>query len=338
MPVYLRRYSLFLFLLAAWPRLATAATPIDRSRISIQYIDEEYDAYRRKGDTFFKAGRYSEARQQYQNCLEVPGFENDEYAKGRIEVTTRCLALLQQADDALQNQNDTLVVQTLQQVLNLNPADELLISRIAEHYELEGNNLFANDRLIEARTYYVRAATYARQIRNRVKMSTLDTQIRAIDVRLDQLENEREAFLRTAPRRLPKAMPALPVKSRVDPTKPLLKIGLAVITAGSGLLAYSLGHDFEVKKEQVERLNAEFDLNNDGILDKPDQSGTYKDATEQLQKAAEQQGLYRICLGVATAALLGEAYLFLHKPQPRPTNLFWRPSATSYGLTIGYRF
>lgn len=334
----LRRYSLYVLLLAAWPRLTTAATPVEHNRLSRPYIDEEYDAYRRKGDAFFKAGRYSEARQQYQNCLEVPGFENDDYAKKRIEVATRCLALLQQADDALQNQNDTLVVQTLQQVLSLNPADELLIGRIAEHYELEGNNLFANDRLIEARMYYQRAATYASQVRNRVKMSTLDTQIRAIDVRLEQLENERETFLRTAPRKPPKAIPAVPVKSRVDPTKPLLKIGLAVITAGSGLLAYSLGHDVDVKAEQLERLNADFDLNKDGFLDKPDQYPTYKDATEQLQKAIEQRGLYRICLGVAAAAILGEAYLFLHKPQPRQASFFWRPSATSYGLTIGYRF
>lgn len=333
---FLRQYSLFFALLVAWPQLATAAVTVAHTKGNGGYIDEEYDAYRRKGDAFFKAGRYSEARQQYQNCLEVPGFENDEYAKGRIEVTTRCLALLQQADDALQNQNDTLVVQTLQQVLALNPADELLISRITEHYELEGNTLFAADRLMEARTYYVRAAGYAKQVRNRLKMSTLETQIRAIDIRLEQLENEREVFLRASPRKLPKTIPTVPVKSRVDPTKPLLKISLAVLTAGSGLLAYSLRRDFEDKKEVVERLGAELDPDNKGI--KPDQFPAYREAAEQVRKAYEQQGLYRICLGVATAAILGEAYLFLHKPPPRPTSFFWRPSATSYGLTIGYRF
>ena len=57
------------------------------------------DRYRKKGDELFKTGDYAKARQQYQNCLEVPGFENDTYAKEQITHCDTRLTLRQQAGE-----------------------------------------------------------------------------------------------------------------------------------------------------------------------------------------------------------------------------------------------
>ena len=63
-------------------------------QVTSTVVDEEYARYKKRGDDLFKDGKYFEARRQYLNCLEVPGFENDAYAKEQIEAsstgTKRC--------------------------------------------------------------------------------------------------------------------------------------------------------------------------------------------------------------------------------------------------------
>jgi hypothetical protein len=65
------------------------------------FVDEEYDRYRKQGDEFFAKGEYERAKGRYENCLEVPGFAQDAYAKNRLELINRLLVLRKQAADAL---------------------------------------------------------------------------------------------------------------------------------------------------------------------------------------------------------------------------------------------
>lgn len=331
----LRQLIVALCLTATLPPAAQALP----SAVAWAVADEEYDTYRRKGDEHFKAGRYADARRQYQNCLEVPGFENDEYAKQRIELATQCLAWLQQVDEAVQSQNDTLIVSLLRQVLTINPADGQALNRLTDYHELKGNELNVLDRFTDARAQYMQALGYARAATNRLKISSLETQIKALDARLDQRETDQERRFRAKGTIGGPSSPEKPRQQRVSPRQPVLKIGLGVLAAGAGYYAYQLHTDFRDKAAVVQQLNGRLDLDNDGAIDDPDQyDSQYKPAYDAVMAAYGRRWLRYTCLGVATAAALADVYLFVRKPKPRPVGLFWQPATWPYGLTVGYRF
>jgi tetratricopeptide (TPR) repeat protein len=317
----------------ALPRLSTAYPVVLAGYVA----DDEYDMYRKKADEFFKAGRYAEARRYYQNCLEVPGFENDEYATKRIELATRCIVLLGQADEALQSQEDTLMVGLLKQVLTLNATDVSVLNRLAEHYELRGNEQNTADQFSVARTNYQTALDYARASGNRVKQSTLEVQLKNLDTRLDQRENEQETRMRGIPRS------PLPVQktdgARVTVRIPVLKVGLGMVVVGMGLYAYSLRSDFTQKEAALRTFE-----NNNNIT--PEQREiadpalweAYQAVRESAVVAQDKQGLYRICLGVAAVAAIADVYLWVRKPRTRQVGFFWQSAPAGYGMAVGYRF
>jgi tetratricopeptide (TPR) repeat protein len=302
--------------------------------------DDEYDMYRKKADEFFKTGRYAEARRYYQNCLEVPGFEKDEYATQRIELTTRCIVLLGQADEALQGQNDTLLVGTLKQVLALNATDMQVLTRLIEHYELKGNEQTNANQLANARLNYIQALDYAKTAGNRVKMSTLDVQIRNLDARLEQRETEQENRMRTTPRGGPVTVTRVeqPDLERVTVQVPVLKVGLGMAAIGIGLYAYSLKHDFDQKATALRQFEADNRLTELSEIGPPGLWNDYRKVREAAEAAQDKQGLYRLCVGVAAVAAIADVYLWVRKPKRRPIGFFWKPAPVGYGLAVGYQF
>ena len=76
-------HQLFLLLIFLSVSLANSSV-WGQTPVSATAVDPEYSRYRQRGDELFKEGKYAEARGQYQNWLEVPGFENDTYAKRQI--------------------------------------------------------------------------------------------------------------------------------------------------------------------------------------------------------------------------------------------------------------
>lgn len=266
-------------------------------------VDNEYERYKKRGDDFFKEGRYLEARRQYQNCLEVPGFEDDAYAKGQIQECTNGLALRQQATDALQQNKGPEAVKLLNQLLNLNPDDALTKVQLTEYYEREGNRLFNQKRYQEARNNYTQALTYTT-----TRQETLRLQIRTIDNIL----------------------------------KPSRRIGLKMLAGavaiGAGAYALLLRNDFQDKLGTLNQVSQEVDPIGSGIIANPDSYRRYNDAYAAAEAAQKKSGLFKACIGVAAVATIAELYLLVHKPKPRTNALHWKPSSQSVGLAIGYTF
>lgn len=306
-----------LVVLAQHPALAQQPVPApSTAKSDTARSDPEYDRYRLKGDEAIKAGMYRDARSQYRNCLEVPGFEQDTYAANRIDLASKCLSLLQQADDAVQQQKTAEMVNRLTDVLALNPTDPIVKNRLADFYLAEGNQLFQQKRYAEAKEQYQRGVPFAQGAGNRTMMSTLDLQIRNSDVRLNE-----------------------PVIRYVTPKRTVAKIALGVLALGAGYYAYTLQTDFTATKDALTLAAASADPDGDGLVNLPDDFQRYNAAYTAAAAAQDKRGLYVACVSVASAATLTELYLLLKKAKPRPaTGFFWKPTSTSYGLAVGYRF
>ncbi len=266
-------------------------------------VDNEYERYKKRGDDFYREGKYLEARRQYQNCLEVPGFEDDTYAKEQIQECTTGLALRQQATDALQQNKGPEAVKLLNQLLNLNPDDALTKVQLTEYYEREGNRLFNQKRYQEARNNYTQALTYTT-----TRQETLRLQIRTVDNIL----------------------------------KPTRRIGLKLLTGtvavGAGAYALLLRNDFQNKLSTLIQVSEEVDPTGNGIIANPDSYRRYDEAYTAAETAQKKSGLFKACIGVAAVATVAELYLLMHKPKPRTNALHWKPSSQSVGLAIGYTF
>lgn len=266
-------------------------------------VDDEYDRYKKRGDDFFKEGKYFEARRQYQNCLEVPGFENDPYAKEQIADCTNGLTLRQQADDAVRQNKGPEAIRLFDQLLNLNPDDAITKAQMADYYERQGNQLFNQKRYLEARESYTKALDYTT-----TRQETLRLQIKTIDNLL----------------------------------KPAKRIGLKVFTGvvaiGAGAYAILLQSDYQSKMSTLTQISQTADPTGSGIIANPDTYRQYNEAYTAAEAAQQKNGLFKACVGVAALATIAEIYLLVHKPKPRTSALQWKPSSQSWGLAVGYTF
>lgn len=295
----LSRILLFLLLSLALSPASRAAGWLPATAV---VVDEEYDRYRKRADDYFKEGKYFDARRQYQNCLEVPGFENDPYATEQIDECTKALALRQRADEALRQGKRTEAVDLFGELLNLNPDDGITKTQLTDYYEREGNKLFIQQRYAEAANKYTAALNYAAD----TKKETLTIQIRNIDKIL-----------------YPKPSP------RVG-----LKLLTGAIAVGAGTCAVLLRNDFQSKKGALSQISQAVDPTGTGVISNPDSKRQYNEAYDAAEAAQRKKGLFKACLGVAGVATVAELYLLMRKPKPRTRALNWHPSSTSWGLAV----
>ena len=297
----LRQTILFVFLLIpVTPAFATSPAPVS------VVVDDEYDSYKKKGDDFFKAGRYAEARRQYQNCLEVPGFENDAYAIDRLDKCAVALTLRQQTDDALKQNKGLEAVALLDKLLAINANDAVTKTQLADYYEREGNKFFNQKRYLEARTNYKQALTYAVE----TKQETISIQIRTID-------------------------------GIINP-KPSKRVGLKLLTGavavGAGAYALVLRSDFQTKLATLNQVRLDVDPFSTGVIAPPDDYRKWEAADAAAAADQKKNGLYKTLIGVAAVATVAELYLLIHKPKTRSQALNWHPSSASWGLAATLTF
>lgn len=298
------RKPLHLFILALLLSFALvpAVKALGRTSVAV-IVDDEYDRYKKRGDALFKEGKYQEARRQYQNCLEVPGFENDPYAKEQIQECTTGIALRQQADDAMRQGKGQDAVKALDQLLNLNPDDLITKGQFADYYEREGNQLFNQKRYAPARESYTKALNYTT-----TRQETLRLQIRTID----------------------------------NVTKPSRQVGVKVVTGlvavGAGAYAALLRSDYQSKMSTLAQVSQMTDPTGSDIIADDASYRQYETAYNAAHDAQKKNGLFKACLGVAAVATVAELYLLLHKPKQRTSALQWKPSSQSWGLAISYTF
>ena len=123
--------------------------------------DDEYDRYKKRADEFFDRGDYLNALRQYRNCLEVPTYENDPYAKGRIELVQKLLKLREEAYKALQDGKGDEAVGFLEQIVGENPKDSITKVNLTDYWIGEGNKLYEQEKYEEAKVRYQKALQYA---------------------------------------------------------------------------------------------------------------------------------------------------------------------------------
>lgn len=296
----MRKPVLLLLLLLAAPTLP-ASWATDSYHVTTASADDEYDRYKKKGDDLYREGRYLEARRQYQNCLLVPNFENDPYAKEQIDNCTRGLALRQQADDALQQGKGADAISLYKQLLALNPSDAVTKTQLADYYERQGNTLFNQKRYVEARSQYQQALSYTT-----TRQGTIQLQLDNINRILNP-----------------------PPSKRIG-----LKVATGVVAVGAAAYAAFLHSDFQNKKNTVVQLAQTADPTNTGSIGPDDLNRQYQDAYDAAKAAASKNGLFKACVGVAAVATLAEVYLLVRKPKAKPTAWQIHPASESWGLTL----
>ena len=282
---------------------ALAAGRATHTRLTV-VVDDEYDLYKRKGDDLFKVGKYPEARRQYQNCLEVPGFEDDAYAKGQLEKCATALALRQQADDALKDDKHYDAVMLYGKLLALNPDDAITKDRLAAYYENQGNQLYSQQKYAYAKARYEQALPYSS------RQETLRLQIRNCEKYLTPV--------------IPKRMG--------------LKLATGTVAVGAGVYALLLRSDFQTRKSALMQTIQTVDPLGTNVIADPIAYGKWDDANTAAEAAQKKNGLYKACIGVAAAAAVAELYLLVRKPKPRIHAINWHPSSASWGLAATLTF
>jgi len=299
-----------LFLLLVFLSISLSYLPArGQTPVSTTAVDPEYERYRKRGDELYKEGKYSDARAQYQNCLEVPGFENDKYANEQIGDCTVALKLRQRADEARQQGNAQSAFDLLAQLLNFNPDDAITKEQLTDYYEQQGNRLFNEKRYPVAKENYTKALGFTS---NPTRRSTLNTQIETTN----------------------KILFAPPAK------RTGLKLFTGAVAVGAGAYAYLLRSDYQTKLDALKQVNQTVDPTNSDVIASPDAYRQYNDAYNAAKAAQQKNGLFMACVGAAAVATVAELYLLIHKPKTRArtSTLYWKPASQSYGLAIGYSF
>lgn len=294
-----------LFLLLLLTLSLPAVRVLGQVTPSAAVVDEEYERYKKRGDELYKEGKYQLARQQYQNCLEVPNFENDTYAKEQIAECTTGQNLHQQVDELIRQGKNPEAFKLFGQLLNLNPDDALAKAKMADYYEREGNNLYAQQKYAAAKANYEEALKYTT-----TRQETLKLQIRNSEAKL---------------------VPVFP--KRIG-----LKAFTGLVAVGAGAYAYLLRSDYQTKIDALNQISQTADPTGTGIIANPDTYRQYNDAYTAAEAAKQKNGLFTACLGIAAVATIAEVYLLVHKPKPRTRAFNWKPSSQSLGLAIGYSF
>ncbi len=299
---------LLFFLVLARPALAAVWSPTPTGVAHVA-ADDEYDRYRKKGDDFFREGRYLEARRQYQNCLEVPNFENDPYAREQIEKCTKGIAIRQQADAALQNARADEAIDLYKQLLTFNADDTGAKAQLSDYYERQGNSLYNQQKYAEARSQYQQALQYSltRQETLRLQIYNSETNLKPV------------------------------VISR--PNRQLgLKLFTGAVAVGSAAYAVYLRSNFIAKKNTLVELEQSLDPTNSGMIASRDQYQQYEAAYNAAEAARKQFGLYKVCLGVAAVATLAEVYMLIKKPLLHHNAWRIQPASESWGLAVRRHF
>lgn len=305
-------------------------------------VDEEYDRYKKRGDEFFTQGNYERAKAQYENCLEVPGFVQDIYAKQRIDLCSKALALRKQATELVQAGRGKEALKSYQQLLGLNAADPVTKAAIADYWSEDGNRLYAVREYAAAKTSYQEALRYAE------RKDLLLIQVQNCDQFLSlQVPNESPAPVKTEPVQSSPATAKVPSNSSGNTfaqpvverrTRKLgLKVATALVSVGSGLYAFRLRSDYQDKLNTLNSLAKSVDPDDDKLIINASDYDRWQTAYAAAENARNKQGLFYAMTGTAVAAALLEVYLITHKPKIAKV-LSFQPTSGQIGLALKRQF
>ncbi|WP_435356147.1 tetratricopeptide repeat protein [Emticicia sp. SJ17W-69] len=335
--------SVFIFcsllLLVIHPRYSAA-----KSLVNIVAIDDEYDRYKKKGDEYLKKGDYINAKKQYKNCLEVPGFENDEYARKKIVLSDECIALKEQAESLLQKDNATKGVPLLKEVLGKNPEDIETKKKLTDYWKSNGNKYYGIEKFQDAQNSYKEALNYAED------KYTLAILIQNCEDKLNKekelLQKKQDEISTVKQEQIPQKneTPIILKKEISDGTivkvknKTFPKILVGIIGVGTGTYAYLTNSKYSKELSDFKTFESAYDPDGDGFIRNSDSYQEWQKKYDVLKTSQKsKQMIINTCLGISATALIVETILLLKKPKTKK-GLSFRANPHNVGLAIRYDF
>ncbi len=306
--------------------------------------DEEYERYKKRGDEYFEKGDYQNALRQYRNCLEVPNFENDPYAKGRIELCQRLLKLREEALKALDEGKGDEAVASFEQMLVENPKDSLTKVNLTEYWNFEANELYKEQKYEAAIERYRKALQYAS------RPSFIEMQIQNSESFIKYRKEEEAKAAAAKSKEEPETEnvmldPITITSGKPEPikfVKPKRRIGAKLLTAaigvGAGAYAYSLNNSYQTKLDEANRLGKTADPDGDNVILSPGEFNQWQTAYQETTEAKNDRSKFMASLGVAGAAAITEIILFALPKSKKDTGLSLGAATQSSGLAVRYIF
>ncbi len=318
------------------------AEAFNEKHIRIQSVDEEYDRYKKRGDAYFDQGEYLNALQQYRNCLEVPNFEDDPYAKARIALCQKLLNLREQANKSLENGKSEDAVGTFEQMLIENPRDSITKANLTEYWTEEGTKLYNQKKYEEAKIRYQKALQYATRsemINLQIQNSEMFIKLRKDQAASDDKTGTTKIVEQPANQGLNVPLPTAPPLSPPKPKRRIAaKILTAAVGAGAGAYAYTLHNNYQSKLNEVNRIGKSVDPDGDNVVLTPGEFNQWQTAYKATTDAKNERTKFMAALGVAGAAAVTEIILFVLPKARKPTGISVGAATQSSGLALRYIF
>ncbi|WP_373511323.1 tetratricopeptide repeat protein [Persicitalea sp.] len=309
-------------------------------------IDEEYERYKKRGDEYFDQGDYQNALRQYRNCLEVPNFENDPYAKGRIEQCQKLLKLREQAYQSLNKGNGDEAIGSFEQMLVENPKDSITKVNLTDYWTREATKFYSERDYEAAKEHYQKALRYA------TKPDLIQLQIQNseafIKYRNEQAAKSAETKKEqpTEPELKEETLEQITISSgKPEPmkfVKPKRRIAAKALAAavgvGAGAYAYSLNNNYQSKLDEVTRIGKTADPDGDNVILSSNEFSQWQTAYKATTDAKNDRSKFMAALGVAGAAAVTEIILFVLPKTSKSTGISVGVATQSTGLAVRYVF
>ncbi len=311
-----------------------------------QTIDEEYERYKKRGDDYFDQGDYQNAIRQYRNCLEVPNFENDPYAKGRIELCQQLIKLREQANNSLNQGNGAEAVGSFEKILAENPKDSITKVNLTDYWTKEATRFYNQQEYAAARERYQKALQYA------TKPDLIQLQIQNSEFFIKREQEQASKVPPTESKEEPQeatkeeTLEQITITSAkpgpVEFTRPkrriLAKTLAAAIGVGAGAYAYSLNNNYQSKLDELSRIGKTADPDGDNVIMSPGEFSQWQTAYKATTDAKNDRSKFMAALGVAGAAAITEVILFVLPKNKKATGLSLGVATQSTGLAVRYIF
>ncbi|GHB73590.1 tetratricopeptide repeat protein [Persicitalea jodogahamensis] len=311
-----------------------------------QGVDEEYERYKKRGDDYFDQGDYLNALRQYRNCLEVPNFEKDPYALGRIELCQQLIKLRELATKSLNQGNGEEAVVSFEKILAENPKDSITKVNLTDYWTREATKFYSQQDYEAAKERYQKALKYA------AKPDLIQVQIQNSDAFIKfrneqagkQAANESPATPDTELKE--ETLDQITISSaKPEPVKfikPKRRLGAKLLAAavgvGAGAYAYSLNNNYQTKLDEVNRIGKAVDSDGDNVILLPAEFNQWQTAYKATTDAKNDRSKFMTALGVAGAAAITEIILFALPKTSKPTGISLGSATQSSGLAVRYIF
>lgn len=278
---------------------------IETSKLSyLQVIDDEYDKFRKEGDSLFHQSQYTKALKKYLSCLEVPGFNEDIYAKKQALLCQKAIQLHIDATNALALDNDSAGLKYLHELLLINSEDIIAKEKIGNYWLVSAKKKINKKLYSDAKKDLEESLKYYSQ-------------------------NEALSLLMTCNEQIKTDNNTIPQRDEINLTKPkqvTLKILLGTVCVGSIGYALNLDRIWNQKKDAIQSA-----ISNNNYND-------YLTAYDNASKFQTNQGMRDICIGISVVSVFVEGYLFFKKPRKYSSKVSLTSSNSSCGLALAYKF